>query len=569
MASQTDTLFNVGDIEPQATTPASQIDPTIPVYGQPTTQSVRANFATAQTEITGLMQATQGGPFLPLGGSRMTGPMYLYNDPTDVMMPATKGYVDAGGGAGGGGLPEAPTDGKFYSRSQGAWVPCVALSGGTLSQMTGELLLAGNPADPLGATPKQYVDAIGSVANGAVPLAGTATTGPMTGLLVLSSDPTDPLGAVTKQYADTGLALKANAANPALTGIVTVSNTGRVIITGPTSPSLTLYNTTTNNPCFGIYNSGGYLSFGLATPSSGNPNGSPFATMDQTGNFAFAGKLTATSGRLISSSSGTQAASVTVNWTGMADIFGMWAGNVANNLLNFGLCDASGTPQTALTTMDGSGNWNVNGALAVRGAGTFEGNSLTIVPQSGQNPGVYLTNPGNTAGVSQYYYNASSNVVYINNVSSAASIQISANISVAPGPGANFIVSSGVGFQTGGGSWATLSDERIKRIKGDYKLGLDAVLALRPIEYVYRGNDAIEAGGSSIHAEAAEKGRKFVGLVAQEAELVFEGIVGKREGWIDGVAVDDLRTLDMTPLTFALINAVKTLEARVRALEMA
>lgn len=381
MANLTDIMLELGGSpgegptalptpEPRAAA-ASQIDVTLPVYGNPTTASVRQNFATAQVEITGLMQATAGYPFMPLAGGRMGGPMYLYNDPTDVMMPATKGYVDArgGGGPGGGGIPEAPSDGMFYSRSQGAWVPCVALSGGTLSQMTGELLLAGDPADPLGAVTKQYADVIGAVAHGAVPLAGNVSN-PMTGLLILSGDPTAPLGAVTKQYADAGLALKANAANPSFTGVVTVGTAGRVIITGPTNPSLTLYNTTAGQPTFGVYNSGGYLNIGLTSPATGNPNGNPFMTFDQSGNANFGARVNVTGGRLISSMAGT--ASLTLNNTTFPSIFGLWSGS-ATNVLQFGLMDASGSPQTVLTTMDSSGSWITWGNLNV-GNGASGGN---------------------------------------------------------------------------------------------------------------------------------------------------------------------------------------------------
>jgi hypothetical protein len=104
----------------------SQIDPTVPVAGAPTTESVRANFAVAAGEITALQNQTIGAPFLSLGGGQMTGPMYLFNDPTDPRMPATKAYVDAGGGGGGGGIPEAPADGTLYGRENGAWVQAAA-----------------------------------------------------------------------------------------------------------------------------------------------------------------------------------------------------------------------------------------------------------------------------------------------------------------------------------------------------------------------------------------------------------------------------------------------------------
>jgi hypothetical protein len=51
----------------------SNIDPTVPVYGTPTTQSVRNNFQIAHDEITTLQQVVTGGPFLPLAGGTLTG----------------------------------------------------------------------------------------------------------------------------------------------------------------------------------------------------------------------------------------------------------------------------------------------------------------------------------------------------------------------------------------------------------------------------------------------------------------------------------------------------------------
>jgi hypothetical protein len=184
----------------------SQIDTTKPIFGTPTTQSVRDNFTTAANEITALQNQTSGSPFLSLAGGRMTGTMYLFNDPTDAMMPATKGYVDAHSGSGGGGIPEAPTDGKAYGRESGAWVPVLPLAGGTL---TGALILAADPTALLGAVTKQYSDA--NVANGiATRVLKTGDT--MTGPLVLPGSPTATLQAATKDYVDTSISSAVSAA---------------------------------------------------------------------------------------------------------------------------------------------------------------------------------------------------------------------------------------------------------------------------------------------------------------------------------------------------------------------
>jgi hypothetical protein len=96
---------------------ASQIDYTKPVYGNPTTQSVRDNFEYAYDEITALQNKTSNAPFLPIAGGIMDGMITLQNDPENPMEVVTKRYVDdlAFGNAGGG-IPDAPADNFAYAR---------------------------------------------------------------------------------------------------------------------------------------------------------------------------------------------------------------------------------------------------------------------------------------------------------------------------------------------------------------------------------------------------------------------------------------------------------------------
>jgi len=129
--------------------------------------------------------------------------------------------------------------------------------------------------------------------------------------------------------------------------------------------------------------------------------------------------------------------------------------------------------------------------------------------------------------------------------------------------GVNFRV-YGWAQKPGGGPWDVPSDARIKTVHGDYPAGLDAVTALRPVRYTYKGND-IGADGQSISKNVEH--REFVGLVAQEVETVMSEMVRKTDGRIDGVAVNDLRNLDTGPLIYALVNAIKELKVRVEALE--
>jgi hypothetical protein len=146
----------------------------------------------------------------------------------------------------------------------------------------------------------------------------------------------------------------------------------------------------------------------------------------------------------------------------------------------------------------------------------------------------------------------------------------------------------GQGYKPGGGAWADSSDARIKTIKGAYTTGLDAIAALNPVTFSYKGNDTSEppdhvpsADGSkskdavsvpypnSPHRQVAETGKTFHGMIAQEVEQVMPELVTQRPGYIDGVAVTDLRDIDSTPLIFALVNAIKELKLRVEMLEAA
>jgi hypothetical protein len=132
----------------------------------------------------------------------------------------------------------------------------------------------------------------------------------------------------------------------------------------------------------------------------------------------------------------------------------------------------------------------------------------------------------------------------------------------------NFTVNAGAA-KPGGGAWGATSDARIKDVLDEYTLGLAEVVQLNPVVYTYKGNDTPTANGTSIHRTVAEARTEFVGLVAQEVEPVFPGMVTKANGWIDGVSVTDLRSLNTGELVFALVNAVKQLAARVATLEAA
>jgi Chaperone of endosialidase len=216
------------------------------------------------------------------------------------------------------------------------------------------------------------------------------------------------------------------------------------------------------------------------------------------------------------------------------------------------------------------------GQLQLTQAPYFANNAM-VGANAGQ-PTFSITTAAQVA-MSQYYYNVTSGNTGLFHLASGQTAGMLNN-------GA-FDITSTLAYKVGGGSWTDSSDARIKTIQGDYALGLEEVLQLRPVTFAYRGNDtrtgdvnddplgrnrtprASAPYPSSPHFEVATAGQVFVGLIAQEVEALFPGMVSKRAGFIDSVAVDDLRDLNLTELTFALVNAVKTLAARVTTLEAA
>jgi hypothetical protein len=78
-------------------------------------------------------------------GDAMTGPLVLPADPTSALQAATKQYVDAHAGTGG--ISEAPSDGKYYTRRNATWA-----DGATQFAPLASPVFTGDPKAPTPAT---------------------------------------------------------------------------------------------------------------------------------------------------------------------------------------------------------------------------------------------------------------------------------------------------------------------------------------------------------------------------------------------------------------------------------
>ncbi|MES1254888.1 MAG: tail fiber domain-containing protein [Acidobacteriota bacterium] len=126
-----------------------------------------------------------------------------------------------------------------------------------------------------------------------------------------------------------------------------------------------------------------------------------------------------------------------------------------------------------------------------------------------------------------------------------------------PGSSGEALQVSGTAFKTSVGTvWVSGSDARIKEDVRDFELGLSELCRVRPVRFRYNGRAGTKAGEAG------------VGVLGQEIEEVFPETI-RRVSVPDEPGLDDMRVFDASALTFALINAVKELAARVEHLEQA
>ena len=120
-----------------------------------------------------------------------------------------------------------------------------------------------------------------------------------------------------------------------------------------------------------------------------------------------------------------------------------------------------------------------------------------------------------------------------------------------PTPSAKLSV-NGDANKTGGGSWAVFSDERSKEAITDYTKGSKELLEIEPKSFQYK-----EAFGWGTDTH--------IGLIAQEVETVVPSMVTTKEVQ----HIKDFREVDPNELNYMLINAVKELDAKTKALNEA
>lgn len=505
-------------------------------------------------------------------GGTMSDFLELNADPTAPLQAATKAYVDARVGSG---ITEPVGAGTFGRTAAGAWQRVVALSGDT---MTGFLTLSADATAPMHAVTKQQLDAMGgSVTLGdtppAAPLIGELWWDSTSGNLFVWYDDGTSIQWVPATATTAGLPGPAGPTGP--TGPPGADSTvpGPAGPTGPTGPAgpqgpqgiqgppgtaasgVTSWNARTGAVTMtstDVSNATGLLRTGGTMTGQIVQNLAPTANTHLANKLYVDGKMTQATadGRYVNVTGDTMTGQLS---QALAPTAGAHLAN--KTYVDTHLTQAEGDARY-LTTATGDGRY-------INSAGNDTKANLLYFSGSAYQMwiGINGTLPNVTFHTGQYINVSGTNLQLVNS--------------------GGILVPAGNAAKTGGGPWIATSDARIKTVHGDYTKGLAELLQLQPRRYSYTSDVAFDPNCPDADPESsplipseewepnlkAAPDRVLVGLVAQEIETIFPETVTMRPALIDGVAVEDLRDLDTNELIYAMINALKEINARLIALE--
>jgi hypothetical protein len=248
-------------------------------------------------------------------------------------------------------------------------------------------------------------------------------------------------------------------------------------------------------------------------------------------------------------------------------------GNAGSNFSINRFDDSGSYLGTPLSINRANGNVSIQQSLFVNG-GVYAAGGRIMSTGAGNNPSVAVYNTSvnwaggwwvGAAGALQFGTvdaggSPNNPYGYLSNTSlgfAAGTVSIEVNTganSLCYGSGTDFNV-PGQAWKPGGGPWAALSDDRVKRNVRPYSAGLADICELAPIRFEYNGD-----GGS------ADDGVTRYGLSAQATQPVMPELV--HEMPVSQHSLPGQLATDLGPLTLALVNAVRELAERVASLEL-
>ncbi|MFM2395326.1 MAG: hypothetical protein RLZZ546_3309 [Bacteroidota bacterium] len=212
-----------------------------------------------------------------------------------------------------------------------------------------------------------------------------------------------------------------------------------------------------------------------------------------------------------------------------------------------GFIGVYGTGGIGLYGYGGSGDYGVVASGGGEAALRVDGRA--IIRQNSSSPYIYME-AGNVsttiASTADLYIGAGGGTVTING--GGGEVGIGTN-----NPNALFTV-NGSASKTGGGSWATFSDARLKKNVQPYNLGLSQLLKINPVTYEY--NEKSDQNTSKI----------YTGIIAQQLQEVVPSMVSESESANrDG---QKYLMVDPSDFTYMTINAIKEQQKIIEQLSL-
>jgi len=119
----------------------------------------------------------------------------------------------------------------------------------------------------------------------------------------------------------------------------------------------------------------------------------------------------------------------------------------------------------------------------------------------------------------------------------------------------NTLSVNGGASKSGGGSWLTYSDRRVKKNIITYTKGIDEVMQIQPVSYHYNSKSGY-----------SDTTKQYVGVIAQEIEKILPNTVSLFDDSQGSSGLKDKRQFDSSEIIWLMVNAIKELDQRNVAL---
>ena len=231
---------------------------------------------------------------------------------------------------------------------------------------------------------------------------------------------------------------------------------------------------------------------------------------------------------------------------------------------------------SGLTTsgMTNNGNLNTSGNIQQNMVHGYNFRQELSAGNNGAGTGIaqlniWISEPGATwtgAGISRNRSNSAGSFPHVNSAlssqmirfadSSTGGIDFTCTNTAKTQENSFSFDSTGAASKAGGGSWAVLSDVRLKDNIRDYDKGTTELMQVRVCEWEHNGKGGLQAGS------------KGLGVVANEIELVLPDTVDTYEGKLnpEDEETTDIKRFDSSEITWLLVKTVQEQQATIQAL---